>query len=977
MGEVTQYGSADTVASMTRILCPVLVGRQAELAQLDAAVRGAQQGRGGVVVVSGPAGVGKSRLVDEAARSAPHAGSAVLVGRCLPSALPDPYRPIREALLALPPETAVDVTRSLGALAAALSAIVPTLASGEVPVKPESPVVLAEALLRALTVIGGATAAVLVVEDIQWADAETLHAIEYMAHHASSRRVAAVCTMRSDTTGDAARVMARLEAQRLVNSIRLAPLTAADAVQMAARMLETEALDDELTGYILESADGLPFLIEDLLATAVASGAVNHEGAIWHLSAPQRLAVPESFAVSVRERLHAMGPEERHLLGAAALFGRAFDWELAARAADCTLTVAQRALTRALNLQLLAMDGGGYQFRHALTRDALIEELLPHERVALATACLAALESTERGGSELHLAADLALLANRPERAASLLLQAGSAALARGALESATAALRRAEGLAVRDSELRAGILEALMEVVAAAGDMAQAREVARSLIETLGAGDAPSARTATAHLLLARCAVTATHFEVAREELERAEMLAQEAGDRALAARIIAVAAHLAAGEGKAGTAETLARHAAAEAEVTRQPEIVCEALEVVSRCARMRDLEEARRTGERMLVVAETAGLAFWRMRALYQIGIVEMFRSYRVDTLLRAQAEAERLGAAATTTHLDLEISAALEAQHRHEEARARCERCIEMAGALELRGVEAVAHAFIAIIEASRGSRRTMEAAIQRASAVGGDDAELNGALWGDARAIASLATEDRSRAVDELREAAAIYATAPASVLPRLGAALLTVVDAVEGREPDYDAATGATMLNAQGAGYVACAEAVMLGRRGLHAEARAAVDRADQHLVNCPWYRNVMHRLVAEAALQDGWGEPVTWLTEAAAYFEDCGNERLAAACRTLLRRAGSRVARPTRGARSLPASLREAGVTQREAEVLALLGEGLTNREIAERLFLSERTVEQHVAWLKQKLGTRTRAQLAIQAASEFSLPG
>ncbi len=74
---------------------------------------------------------------------------------------------------------------------------------------------------------------------------------------------------------------------------------------------------------------------------------------------------------------------------------------------------------------------------------------------------------------------------------------------------------------------------------------------------------------------------------------------------------------------------------------------------------------------------------------------------------------------------------------------------------------------------------------------------------------------------------------------------------------------------------------------------------------------------------------------------------------------------------RPTRTFLALPHSLRDAGVTPREAEVLALVGDGLSNMEIATRLSLSERTVEQHVGWLKRKLGLRSRAQLAVRAAS------
>jgi DNA-binding CsgD family transcriptional regulator len=117
---------------------------------------------------------------------------------------------------------------------------------------------------------------------------------------------------------------------------------------------------------------------------------------------------------------------------------------------------------------------------------------------------------------------------------------------------------------------------------------------------------------------------------------------------------------------------------------------------------------------------------------------------------------------------------------------------------------------------------------------------------------------------------------------------------------------------------------------------------------------------------VAEAALTDGWGEPVAWLREAMAYFTARGDERVAAACRALMRKAGAPVPRRQAGDDDLHPSLRALGVTARETDVLKLVAEGMSNREIADRMFLSPRTVEKHVASLLTKTGTARRARLA-----------
>ena len=127
---------------------------------------------------------------------------------------------------------------------------------------------------------------------------------------------------------------------------------------------------------------------------------------------------------------------------------------------------------------------------------------------------------------------------------------------------------------------------------------------------------------------------------------------------------------------------------------------------------------------------------------------------------------------------------------------------------------------------------------------------------------------------------------------------------------------------------------------------------------------------HVGRRLVAEAAIADGWGEPVQWLREALPWLEREGHTRILAACRDLLTRAGAPVPRRGRGASAVPRDLQVHGVTSREMDVLALVGDGLSNVAIAERLYLSPRTVEKHVERLKDKTAADSRAELARIAA-------
>jgi len=167
-------------------------------------------------------------------------------------------------------------------------------------------------------------------------------------------------------------------------------------------------------------------------------------------------------------------------------------------------------------------------------------------------------------------------------------------------------------------------------------------------------------------------------------------------------------------------------------------------------------------------------------------------------------------------------------------------------------------------------------------------------------------------------------------------------------------------------------GWVGHAQAVLHGHAGDHRAAMDAFTAADATLTPCPWYRQHARRLVAEAAIADRWGDPERWLTGALDFFETEGYDRIASACRALLRRMGATVPRRRHPA-DVPPSLAGLGLTARELEVLALLGEARPTRDIAARLFLSPKTVERHIENLAAKLGVRGRAELIAFAAAQL----
>ena len=195
-------------------------------------------------------------------------------------------------------------------------------------------------------------------------------------------------------------------------------------------------------------AEGNPFLVEELLAAAASAGALVHDGAEWSIAETVEPVVPLTFADGVRRRLGPLGGDTRRVLAAAAVIGRRFDWSILPSIAGATDDAVLEALRSGIAAQILTTEpaSGSFLFRHALTRDVVLAELLPPERAELARRALAAVGGRHPGlpGQWCELAADLALAAGDRERSAGLLLEVGRRAFDAGALASAEVALDRA-----------------------------------------------------------------------------------------------------------------------------------------------------------------------------------------------------------------------------------------------------------------------------------------------------------------------------------------------------------------------------------------------------------------------------------------------------------------------------------------------------------------------------------------------------
>jgi DNA-binding CsgD family transcriptional regulator len=435
------------------------------------------------------------------------------------------------------------------------------------------------------------------------------------------------------------------------------------------------------------------------------------------------------------------------------------------------------------------------------------------------------------------------------------------------------------------------------------------------------------------------------------------------------LAAEHGALSAQVAIGTGRVEEAAALAAAAVQAAEMTGRPEVACEALEVVGRVERPRSLLAARAAFERGVAIAEANGLVFWRLRALHELGTVDMFENGELDRLLQAKSLALDAGALVVVAMLDVQLAGGLWVRGEAGESIVAGRRAAEAGRRFRVEGIRRAGLCFVAVGHGPLSDPAGLEANAAALAAETADPA-LTASVWGDGWSVYALLTEDRKQAVRSIEIAAELGRSCPVP-LPSPWWGLWPLLRALEGA--DVEEALTATEHSVPGGwnemmfGY---ARAVTLGRRGQTAQADAAFAEVDDPVVAWQWWRQLGRRLVGEAALQDRWGEPAAWLQEAATFFDGFPAPAVASACRSMLRRAGASPP-PTRSTRRVPSVLAARGVTSREAEVLRLVGEGMSNRDVGERLFLSHRTVEKHVENLARKLGVATRSQLVAYGAS------
>jgi DNA-binding CsgD family transcriptional regulator/tetratricopeptide (TPR) repeat protein len=939
---------------VTAGLCAELVGRSAEVEWLRGLTTDAAQGRGRTAALTGEAGVGKSRLAREATRAGREAGVAVAVGRCVEGPVAGTLRPLTEAVTGLLRTTAtpdvpllVPYRAVLGRLAPDLLGSSPDPAAGD-----PDPVHLGEGLLRLLTVHGRGRGALLVLEDLHDADPLTLAVVEYLADTlvAAAVEVSLLVTLRPEPSAGLDVVEALIR-RRSVERTALSPLGPAEMEQLVRSC--SPGLPDPAVRVVVERAGGVPFLAEELLAAATdRAGTVD----------PDRVVevVPLSLLDAVRRRTTSLVHDGAHLLALAAVVGRSAPLELLGDVTGRPVAVVHAALQPAVHASLLE-PGAACTFRHALTRDALLASMLPSERAELARRLLPA---AGRCGLEPPVLAALAETAEDGTAATRAWLAAADDALREGLLEGADRALRRAERQArtAGDGDLQRTVALRRLRALALAGQADAVLVLADGLLASTRLDHRARAEV---HLHAARAALDAGRCARAETELRasgRDDPVAMSLG------ALVALA------DGRLQDAVERARAVVSQEDA--DPAAVCEAWEVLGRLRRPRDLPGAQAAFAAAHETATAAGLALWRVRALHELGTVQMFLTGRFDRLQEAHEAATSLGALSTAAVLDIQIGSCLALALEPEAALARARAAAALAERTGARPISAAAAVVSGQAHSYAGRWAEADRAAAQARELSGEDPETRALLAAVVDGIGGLLTEQRERARRGFEQMAELQPLAP-QLPPTPALTLRVLLGTVEGAPwaaaaREEVVAAGATTVP-YNALLLAHAEAVAQGSAGQGTAAAATLLEADRRLADLgggPVVHHLAHlgrRLVAEAALRDGWGEPTAWLRAALAAFEQTA-PAVADACRRLLRGAGAPAPRPG-GATRRPLPVRAAGITEREYDVLLLVACGATNRQVADRLTLSTRTVETHVARLLAKCRCAGRGELSAWA--------
>jgi DNA-binding CsgD family transcriptional regulator len=938
-----------------------LLGRAAERAAVSQAAVRARRGTGSLLLLSGEAGVGKTRLAEEAAAVAP---GPVLWGAAS-SRGGAPYGPVVAALrshLRAEPEGFAELRVLLPHLAVLLPELGPAAASDRATIF--------EAVRRGLEHIARDRAVLVVLDDLQWSDEATLALLAALAPALAEMPVLVLGAYRADgLPRDHVVRWLRNELRRSgsLNELPLAPLGLPETAELLGSLLP-ERPSPILVHAVHDRTQGVPFFVEELARALVGSGRLQAGSRGLELAGDGEVPAPDTVRDAVLMSAAGLSDRARAALEAAAVAGPAFDLQLAGR------LTSEDGLAELLRHGVLREEGDGRaSFRHALSWEAFYADVPWLRRRALHRQLAEELEAA--GGQSMELATHW-LGARDAPRARAALVRAARESEAVYAYRDATSAGRQALELWPDDEEAAARIelLKAYAHCAELSGELAEAVKAWRELAASR------SARGERLAFADAQRRLAAVHdLKGEREPAFAARRLAAEAyaaeGRPADAAvERLAMANHRRGGA-KYSEAIELARAAHEDAVLADRPDLRARALglEGVAR-AKRGEFDEGLETVRSGLALALSRDLTAVAAELYQRLGLV----LYDSADYRRAQ---EALDAALGLCRLDGDT-----------DTEAACVTCLvyvlrergEWARAGEL-GRELVAagssawvvEGLLGVIHAYQGklasARRMLVSSLAVAEPLG------HYHMWVDATAgLAYTAaaegahdesaehcrrllarwddSEDHHYCIGGLRWAAAYTARRGDRAGAHVCAEALTRIASTTGHP------------------YALAALAHAIGETALlEGDTDTAAEQLSRAVeiyrgLDVPFERAHVELRAGVALAAAGAREPaLERLRDAYRSARKLGARPLAAEAAGEVAALGESVTR-RRGA-ALGADAEGCGLTRRELEVVRLIAVGRTNRDVAQQLFLSPRTVDMHVRNILRKLDCQSRVEAAYRA--------
>ncbi|WP_322936752.1 helix-turn-helix transcriptional regulator [Nocardioides bizhenqiangii] len=956
-----------------------LVGRERELAVLLEAVAGAADSTPGAVLVAAEAGGGKSRLVRELLVRSTGPTPLVLRAQCVD--VGDPGLPF----LAM-----VDLVRAIEGLAAHDAELVSVLDRHPVAAGLIDPIGSGDAVDESRRLqLFDATAALLadagrlrgpvvvVVEDLQWVDASSADFLRFLLSRMTAARLVVVATVRTDGLAARPRIRQLLGELARLPSVRRLDLEPFDEAEVAEYLTRTAGGNPapDVAADVLRRTGGNPFYVETLAAAPSADG--DRE-------------IPRALADLLVGRVDALPEQARTVVRCAAVAGHVVPDRLLRQVAGLGDAELDEALRVAVAEGVLVPDGAGYSFGHDLLREAVYGDLLPGERARLHAAHAAALEA-DGSASAAEVAHHFTEAQDPPGllawsvRAADEATRLLAPAEALQHLERALAAWPKVDGAASLAGSTHGQVAVRAARAARLAGLPSRATELAGRAVELCDAGgDGAGGIEARAELTRALVEGEAADrgVPVAEEAVRMAED--SEPGSAALAH---AVLARVLLAERRTDEARPVAERALVEARATGASALEVEAL---TTAAFLDDVAGDRAAAaDRLgtaLRLARSAGELTAELRAHYSLASVHYYNgdvAGSLPVLRAAMARVTESGLrwsnpgielrllSAVALYVSGDLDGSLKATQAPESpppdvaaARLAAVSCYAaVAGGLPDAAPRLAAlrqswdiHPQVALLAGGcesdhrawegdfSGAVATAERAQSHLDAVEGEG--MYGGLWLSAiglGALADAASYCRQRR-DDSGTAAAV----------RQGDVLMErvarIIEGGHGRPGE---------LGPEGRAWYARAVAEHGRLQG-----EPAVDQWQQALeafgyghvyeqARCRW--RLADALVA-AGDRDGARVHAVAAAAAAGQMQAAPLQRAVAATISRARLAGA-------------ATAADAVLTAREREVLALVAEGMTNREIGKRLFISEKTASVHLSNLMAKLNVTSRTEAVTVA--------